>query len=123
MASEIVEGLKGRKAFIWQGDDRYIMDRDKLDPQCQTAAAEIESLQARVRNLEEALKEEQRKFQQETLATSARGVLLQNWADFHREEHRKGLWNRGCFLCRMVTKTDEMLTAPINVRAALKDGT
>lgn len=68
-----------------------------------------------VDNWKTAFEDEARKFQAETLLTSALSRLLLGFIERHQIEHEQGPWSRGCELCRLVTESKALLAAPINI--------
>jgi len=74
------------------------------------AAAEIERLR-------EALKQEQEKFQLETLRTSECSVLLRRWNAQARFHNHDNAWSgaESCEWCTLVGDSEKLLAAPVNL--------
>jgi len=80
----------------------------------------IASHEKREAELVEALEEERKKFQQETLRTSESAVLLKRWIERARYHNHDNTWSgaKNCEWCTLVGDSVELLEAPINLRRA-----
>lgn len=70
-----------------------------------------------IRELKAALEEEQRKFQAETLRTSALTQLLVRAEAVLCPEHEPGAWSRSCERCSVVADSRKLRATPINAAA------
>ena len=70
-----------------------------------------------IRELKAALEEERRKFQAETLRTSALTQLLIRAEAILCPDHEPGAWSRNCERCAVVADSRKLRATPINAAA------
>lgn len=67
-------------------------------------------------NHTEALEEERRKFQLETLRTSELSQLISRWLDIYESGHDYGHDFKNCIRCKLVAESKELLVKPVNAQ-------
>lgn len=88
-----------------------------LREQYRDSVATIAQQAGTIRELKAALEEEQRKFQAETLRTSALTQLLVRAEAVLCPEHEPGAWSRSCERCSVVADSRKLRATPINAAA------
>jgi len=68
-----------------------------------------------------AYEEERRKFQRETLRTSALTRLLREAADLLLDDHAPGAWSRDCPRCALVARVNRLSTEATDVVLGIQD--
>lgn len=94
-------------------------DYAPTDWPCETGRwlATIDQQAETIRKLKAALAEERRKFQAETLRTSALTQLLIRAEAVLCPEHEPGAWSRTCERCAVVADSRKLRATPINAAA------
>ena len=101
------------------GRPGLLIDNDIVVAMCEAIQSHGRQAET-IRELKAALTEEQRKFQAETLRTSALTQLLIRAEAVLCPEHEPGAWSRSCERCSVVADSRKLRATPLNAVAGVE---